>query len=129
MWKVAIVRSKVLSNDKNINLVEVFEYYRNINPRVGKGWAARYIGEILLNIDDKYRSEAQDWFKKAIEADKRNGTMWSLGADYASYAELFKRRGDLERAKKKLNKAIEIFQKCGADGWVEKYKMEKTTPA
>ena len=129
MWKVSIVRSKVLSNEKNINLVEVFEYYRNINPRAGKGWAARYIGEILLNIDDQYRSEAEDWFKKAIEADKRNGTMWSLGADYASYAELFKQRGDLERAKQKLNKAIEIFKECGADGWVEKYEKEKATPA
>jgi hypothetical protein len=24
----------------------------------------------------------------------------------------------------KLNKAIEIFRECGADGWVEKYEKE-----
>jgi hypothetical protein len=28
------------------------------------------------------------------------------------------------KAKKYLNQAIEIFKKCGADGWVEKYKKE-----
>jgi tetratricopeptide (TPR) repeat protein len=124
MWKVSIERSKVLSNDKNINLGEVFEYYKNINPKVYKGWAARYVGEILLNIDDLRIPEAEDWFKKAIEADKRNGTMWTLGGDYASYAELFKRRGDLTRAKQKLNKAIEVLSECGADGWVKKYEEE-----
>ena len=75
------MRSKVLSGDKNINLGEVFEYYKNINPKVGKGWAARHVGEILLNIDDQRLSEAEDWVKKAIEADESNGTMWSLGLD------------------------------------------------
>ena len=124
MWKVSIARSKVLSNDKNMNLSEVFEYYKNINPKVGTGWAARYIGEILLNIDEQYSSEAEDWFKKAIEADKRNGTKWSLGGDYASYAKLFKRKGDQQSAKEKLGKAIEIMTECGAEGWVEKYEKE-----
>ena len=123
MWKVSLARSKVLSNDKNVNLGEVSEYYKNISPKVEKGLSARYIGEILLN-DDPYRSEAEDWFKKAIEVDKRNGTMWSLGRGYASYAELFRRRGDVMRAKQKLNKAIEILRECGADGWVKKYEEE-----
>ena len=50
--------------------------------------------------------------------------IWSLGGDYASYSELFKRRGDLTRAKQKLNKAIEIFRKCEAEGWVEKHEKE-----
>jgi len=124
MWKVSIIRSKVLSNDKNINLNEIFEYYRNINPRVGKGWAARYIGEILLNIDDQHRSEAEDWFKKAIEEDKRNGARWSLGADYASYADLYKRKGDHKKVRENISRAIEIFKECGSDGWVKKYEKE-----
>ena len=47
----------------------------------------RYIGEILLNIDDQHMTEAEDWIKKAIEADTRNGTMWFLGRDYALYAD------------------------------------------
>ena len=63
-------------------------------------------------------------YKKAIEADDRNGMMWHLGRDYAFYAELFKRKGDLAKAQEKLNKAIGILQECGADGWVEKYEKD-----
>jgi tetratricopeptide (TPR) repeat protein len=106
---------------------EAFEYYKNINVRVAKGWAARYIGEILFNIDDQHISEAEDWVKKAMELDKRNGTMWFLGGDYALYAKLFKRKGDKSKTKENLNKAIEIFKECGADGWVEKVEKELAT--
>ena len=78
------------------------------------------IGEILLNIDDQHMSEAEDWIKRAIEANKRNGTMFDLGRAYASYAELLKRKGDLTGAKENLNTAIEIYTECGADGWLKK---------
>jgi tetratricopeptide (TPR) repeat protein len=124
MWKVSIARSKALNNDQDIKLNEVFDYYENINVKVAKGWTARYIGEILLNIDNQHISEAEDWVNKAIEADKRNGTMWSLGGDHALYAELFKRKGDPSKAKEYLNKTIEIFKECGADGWVKKAEEE-----
>ena len=53
--------------------------------------------------------------------------MWHLGRDYAFYAELFKRKGELAKAKETLNKAIGILQECGADGWVGKYGKELTT--
>ena len=66
----------------------------------------------------------EDWIKKAIEADNRNGMWWNLGRDYALYAEFFKRKGDQLKAKENLNKAIEILRECGADGWVEKYEKE-----
>ena len=61
---------------------------------------------------------------KAIEADKRNGTILNLGRDYAYYAELFRRKGYQPKARENMNKAIEIFKECGADGWVEKYEKE-----
>ncbi len=69
-------------------------------------------------------SSVEDWIKKAIEADKRNGTMWNLGRNYSLYPERFKRKGDRSKAKENLNKAIEILKGCGADGWVEKYEKE-----
>ena len=81
---------------------------------------AGYIAEILLNIDDRHMTEAEDWVKKAIEADKRDSMRFYLGRDYASYAELLKRKGDLSGARENLNKAIEIYRECGADGWLKK---------
>jgi tetratricopeptide (TPR) repeat protein len=68
--------------------------------------------------------EAEDWIQRAIEADRRNGTRWYLGRDYALYAELLKRKGDRLKARENLGKAIEILKECGADGWVEKYQKE-----
>jgi tetratricopeptide (TPR) repeat protein len=92
--------------------------------KVEEGWIQRYIGEILLNIDDQHISEAEHWIQKAIEADQRNRTMFHLGKDYALYAELFKRKGDRLKAQENLNKAIEILKECGADGWVAKAEKE-----
>ena len=83
-----------------------------------------YIGAILLNIDDQHISEAEDWIKRSIEINQEYGMLWNLARDYALYADLFKRKGDLSKAKENLNKAIEIFKECGADGWVEKYEKE-----
>jgi hypothetical protein len=80
----------------------------------------RYIGEILLGIDDQHTSEAEEWLISAIETDKRNDMMWNLGRDYLVYADLFRRKRNRSRAKENLDRAIEIFKGCGADGWVKK---------
>jgi hypothetical protein len=82
------------------------------------------IGTILLKIDDQHISEAEDWIKRAVETNQKYGMMWNLARDYALYAELFKRKGDLPKVQENLSKAIEIFKECGADGWVEKYEKE-----
>jgi len=84
----------------------------------------RYIAEILLNIDDHHISDAEDWIRQAIEADQKNGIMFHLAKDYALYAELFKRKNNIPKAKENLSKAIEILIECGADGWIEKYEKE-----
>jgi class 3 adenylate cyclase/tetratricopeptide (TPR) repeat protein len=117
LWKIAIARLKVFSNDQDINLSKVFENYENIKVKIAKGWAARYVAEILLNMDDRNLSEAEDWARKALEADESNGTMWSLACDYAVFSDLYKRKGHPKIAKENLNRAIEIFTECGAEGW------------
>ncbi len=77
-----------------------------------------------MNPNVQYFSEAQDWIKKAIDTDKKYGMMRNLGQDYALYAEFYKRKNDQAKARENLNKGIEIFRECGADGWVEKYEKE-----
>ena len=127
LWKVALARAKVLNNDQDINMSEVLGYFKCIRIKVVKGWTARYIGEILLNIDDQHISEAENWVKKAIEVDISNGTIWSLSKNYAIYSELFKLKKDLSKAKENLKRAIDISRECGADGWVGKYEKELAT--
>jgi tetratricopeptide (TPR) repeat protein len=116
--KIALALAKVMNNERDVNLAELFKCREDNRYEVLEGQMAKCIGEVLLNRDDKHISEAQEWIKKAIEADDKNGVMFNLGRDYAAYAELFKRKGDTPRAKENLSKAIEIYKECGADGWV-----------
>jgi tetratricopeptide (TPR) repeat protein len=124
LGKVGLVRSKVMNKEKDVKLESLYTHSRNNKVKAAEGWIQRYIGEILLNIDDQHSSEAEHWIQKAIEADQRNCMMFHLGKDYALYAELFKRKGDRLKAQENLGKAIEIFKECGADGWVEKAEKE-----
>jgi tetratricopeptide (TPR) repeat protein len=123
-YKTSIARVKVMNNEKNIDLKSLYGYVAENKSKQYEGWIQRNIGEILLNFDDQQLSNAKDWIEKAIEADKKNSMMWHLAMDYALYAEVFKRKSDQSKGRKSLNKSIEIFKECGADGWVEKYKKE-----
>jgi len=123
--KMALARAKLMNNERHIDLDSMYAYQDENNMKIYDGMLARYISEILLNTDGNYISEAEDWIRKAIELDTRNGmTWWHLAKDYAQYAELFKHKGNRSKAEENLSKAIDIFKECGADGWVEKYEKE-----
>jgi class 3 adenylate cyclase/tetratricopeptide (TPR) repeat protein len=134
-WKnmaiVSLARAEALYDSQWDSISELFNelhrYYKDNNLKVCEGWIARYIGEILLNIDDQDVANAEDWIGRAIKADEKNGTRWFLANDYVLYADLFMRKGDQSRAKENLNKAIRIFRECGADGWVKKAEKELAT--
>ncbi len=122
--RVSLARSRVMNKEKDVNLESLYAHSHNNKIKAAEGWFRKYIGEILLNIDDHHISEAEYWINDAIEADKRNGMMFHLGLDYALHADLFKRKGDRLKSQENLGKAIEILKECGADGWVEKYEKE-----
>ena len=122
--KIALAQTKLMHGEKDIKLNEIFKCCEDNKIKLWGAWMRYYIGKILLNIDDQHISEAEDWIKKAIETHNKYGMMWYLARDYALYAELFKRKGDMLKVKENLTKTIEIFKECGADGWVEKYDKE-----
>jgi class 3 adenylate cyclase/tetratricopeptide (TPR) repeat protein len=122
--KIALARARVMNKEIDIDFESLYCCEAQTNWRMFDGLVTRYVGQILLNIDEKRMSEAEEWINKAIEADQRNGMMFSLGQDYAAYAELFKRNGDTPKGKENLSKAIGIYKECGADGWVEKAEKE-----
>jgi len=118
--RIALMRAKLLSGEKDINLEPMYRYVRENRVRIYEGCMARYIGDILLHLDECHFAEADEWIGKAIEADKRNGMRCDLGRDYALYGEFFKGKGESSKAKEFLERATEIFEECGADGWVRK---------
>jgi class 3 adenylate cyclase/tetratricopeptide (TPR) repeat protein len=122
-FKLALLKANSMMNS-NIDLESMYALYDDIKFQHLKSQAQICIAEILLVLDDSFLSEAESWIKKAIISDKRNGTMLGLAKGYVVYAEFFKRREDFSKVKENLTKAIEIFNECGADGWVEKYREE-----
>jgi hypothetical protein len=52
------------------------------------------------------------------------GLDYWLNRTHKIYADLYKKEGDQLKARENLNKDIQIFKECGADGWVEKYENE-----
>jgi tetratricopeptide (TPR) repeat protein len=124
--ELAIIRLKLRKQEEYNDLSSLYSYKNKILKKNWASWMYRYMTDILLEINGQFYSEAQDFIKKAIDEDKKYGMMWFLAKDYALYAELFKRKGEQPKVKENLAKAIEIFKKCGADGWVEKYDKELT---
>jgi len=124
LMKAGLTKARVMNGEKDVDLRSTYDLAKNIRAKACEGWIARYIGEILLHIDDQHIAEAEDWIQKAIQADQRNGMMFELGRAYVLYAELFKRRGDRLQAQETLGRAIDILRDCGADGWVTKYEEE-----
>jgi class 3 adenylate cyclase/tetratricopeptide (TPR) repeat protein len=102
LGKVGLVRSNVMNKEKDVDIESLYARSRNNKVKVIEGYMSRYIGEILLNIDDQHLSEAENWIQKAIEADQRNRMMFNLGRDYTLYADLFKRKGHRLKAQENL---------------------------
>jgi tetratricopeptide (TPR) repeat protein len=118
--KIGLARSKVLNNEKDIDLETLFTFSIKNKYNILEGFFKRWISDILSHLDGQSLLEAESWINQAIEADIRNGTNLNLARDYFSYADLLTRKGDRSKAREILGKAIETFKDCGADGWVEK---------
>jgi class 3 adenylate cyclase/tetratricopeptide (TPR) repeat protein len=123
--KIGFGRSKVFDHEKDVNLETLFTYSRNNRQKLTEGVFQRWISETLNHLSGEYLLEAESRINQAIEADFGNGTMWNLGKDYLSYADLLTKKGDRHRAKENLGKAIETFKECGSDGWVEKAEKKR----
>jgi tetratricopeptide (TPR) repeat protein len=124
LGRLNLALARIWCNDTDIELESLHRYQASNKTKWLAGDIQRCLGAVLLNVDAKHLSEAEDWTKRAIEEDSRNGTRFSLAQDFAQHAELCRRKGDLAMAREKLSKAIEIFKECGADGWVKKYEEE-----
>jgi len=116
--QIALMRAKLLSGEKDIDLEWMNRCLQENRVKMYEGCMARYIGDILLHLDDSHLAEAQGWITRAIETDKRNGMKCDLGKDFILYNEFFKQKGECSKARDCLERAIGIFNECGADGWV-----------
>ena len=124
LYKICTAKINLIINNSDLDLNNLLNYAHTNRIKIYDGWHSRLIGEIIMNINGQDQCMAEDWIKKAIEIDEKRGLKWPLAMDYTVYSDLYKKNGDLIKARKVLCKAIDIFKECGADGWVEKYEKE-----
>lgn len=98
------------------------DYLGRNRLKPNEGMIEATIAEILIRSDKGRLEEAEKHIARAIEADKRNGTRWSLAIDHEILAGLCKKKGDQAGAIQNLSRAIEIMEECGADGWEATYR-------
>ncbi len=127
--KVAISRARVLAGDSDISLPEVLNSFGQNKHKGFAGWIAQYIGEILSHLNGQWLPQAREWTDRAIEINRQNGMQLLLGKDHLLSARIWNQLGDPARAKEDLIRAREIFQQCGADGYLKKASQELAVSA
>jgi len=83
-------------------------------PPAFKGIVYRFYGEAYSLKSPPEYDKAQSNFEKSIEICERLGMKLELGRAYASYGKTLKQKGEPEKAREYLSKAINLFKQCGA---------------
>ncbi len=122
--RVAIVRAKVLHGDSGVSLSEVLKFFSQNKNKGFSGWIAQYTAEILFHLSEQLLPQAREWADKAVALDRENGMQLLLGRDYLLSARIWNRMGHSARAREDMIRAIEIFQQCGAEGYLKKASQD-----
>jgi len=115
--KLGVARAKVRNKETDVDIDSLIAFDTSNQVKIADGWMKRYIGEILMNLDRRHLSEAEKWIERSIDTEKRNGMRFNLAKSYALMAELKRRKGEQEKADTYQQKALAVFDECGADGF------------
>jgi tetratricopeptide (TPR) repeat protein len=118
--KIGLAKATAIKEKTYTNVDQLYEFHVGTRLKAFEGPTARSISEVLLSLGEHSLSEAENWIRKAIETNEKNRMRWDVAMDHVVYAGWHQRKGDHSRAREHLKKAIEIFQECGADGWVKR---------
>lgn len=118
--RIGIARNITLSGGKDFDLDSLASRVSDFKITFYQGWICRTLFEAFINAGEADFSKIKIWILNAIQADSENGMRFSLGKDYLVYAEQLVKANEPRKAKENLKRAIDIFQECGAIGWVKK---------
>jgi hypothetical protein len=122
--RIALARVNAFCERADFDFQRIKAHVSQNRVKQYQGWMKRLMGKLLLSTKDQPLLGAEDWIKQSLDADNKNGMRFHLGLDHALYAEFFKGQAEISKARHELDKAVEIFKECGADGWVKKYEAE-----
>lgn len=123
--RIAAARAKMMDTAEISDISAMQDYVHTNKIKFHDSLMLRYIAEYLLKCGDKFFDDAEALIISAMNVNVKNGMRFFLAKDYALYAKLLKRRGDLVAAEEKLSASIQTFRSCGADGWCKKLSKPK----
>ena len=112
--RIAAVSARVMTGVKEVNLGSMRELVAGTKLRLHQGIMARFLGEIMLHLNDRDLDEAEHWIRTAEDSHEQCGMLWDLARDQAIHGELLQKRGNVAGAREMLKKAGGIFAECGA---------------
>lgn len=122
--KITLAAVKINENEKDIDFDVLRTYISENKIKRIEGRFRRYFCIILINYYETPSQEAKEMIEQAIAVDQKNNLPYELGMDHYVYAEFFKRKGNILKARDKLDIALERYKKCGADGWVKRVEKD-----
>jgi tetratricopeptide (TPR) repeat protein len=123
--QLATILARVCSGKEKVEKEFLFQVASQNRLALHEGSVWRCVSNILIYGDGGALADAQYAIERAIEADARNGTKWSLAMDHATYAYILGKGQHLRESQENLDKATDIFRKCGAEGWAQRLGGEK----
>jgi len=124
LCELNIARARVLRNDRDLDLAFYTECIRRNRLPLYASRVRRHMAEILLTVGNGQLSVAEHWIREAIDHDLSMQLAWDLAQDYVVFSEIQMKKGDSAEGRNCVRRALKIFEQCGADGWVEKYRRE-----
>ena len=123
LLKICAIYAESKQNSFNHDADALANYYQKNKINCLDGWIHRTICMILMNSNSRNYDEAENCIEQAIESDRNRGLNWHLAMDYRVYSDLHRIKGDGIKAQSALEKAIDIFKSCNAQGWVHRTKI------
>jgi len=123
LYRLSILRSRLLQKE-SIEMEEVYGCAERNRIRINNGVMAYHVAEILLNMTIDPLDAVEKWITQAIEHDRKNGMKWYLGKDHLLAGKYWRRKQDDIKTADHMQKALDIFRECGADGWAASVRKE-----
>ncbi|MEJ2189271.1 MAG: adenylate/guanylate cyclase domain-containing protein [Acidobacteriota bacterium] len=124
LGELMVLRARGRCTGEMVDARSAHVIQKKIKLKYAEHSSFRYLGEILTHMDDRHFSEAELCFQDAIETSRKYGSTLNEAFAQAAFAGLCERKGDRGRALESLGTAVEIFERCGADGWAKRYESE-----
>jgi class 3 adenylate cyclase/tetratricopeptide (TPR) repeat protein len=118
--KVALARTMLAEGEIDLDVPSLVQLLETNKLKLNHGIIARHLAEILVQAGEAHAVDAEAFLQVAIVSHEQQGMKWDLARDYVVFAQLMRLQGRVAEEKDCWQKALSLFNHCGAEGWGRK---------